>query len=58
MNQRGDERLAYIPKRDNFEITKTQQAKHWYKDDFFANELFNGLNPVTVKVVKDLKDIH
>jgi hypothetical protein len=47
----ADENLTYLPQTDKFEIVKTVNSKNWYKDDFFVNELFNGCNPVSIRVV-------
>ena len=52
-----DEMLCYIPDVERWDIVKNVNFKNWYKDDFFANELFNGLNPYTVKVVETVEDI-
>jgi len=52
-----DEMLCYIPDVERWDIVKNVNFKNWYKDDFFANELFNGLNPYTVRVVETVEHI-
>ena len=52
-----DEMLCYIPCEERWNIVKEVNHKVWFKDDFFANELFNGLNPYTVQVVKSPKEL-
>ena len=47
-----DEMLCYIPDVHRWSIVKEVNIKFWYRDDFFANELFNGLNPYSVHLVK------
>lgn len=34
-------------------------AEHWPSDEYFCHELFNGVNPFTIRVVNDVRtDIH
>jgi len=42
--------LPFIPKGNKYDIVETV-AKNWYNDDFFCNELFNGMNPYTIRVI-------
>ena len=39
-----------MPKGDKWDLVKLA-AEHWYDDQYFCNELFNGCNPFTIKVV-------
>ena len=40
----------FMPKGSKWDVVKTY-AENWYKDEFFANELFNGCNPHIIQVV-------
>jgi hypothetical protein len=40
----------FLPNGTKYECI-AKVAKHWYEDEFFANELFNGCNPYTVKKI-------
>ncbi len=42
--------LPFIPKGEKFDIVK-MAAQHWYTDEYFCNELFNGCNPFTIRQV-------
>jgi len=42
----------FLPKGSKYAPVKIV-ADNWYKDDFFCNELFNGCNPFTIRVIKE-----
>jgi len=42
--------LPFVPKGDKFDMVK-MVADNWYNDEFFCNELFNGCNPFTIRLV-------
>lgn len=43
--------IPFIPKGEKFDIVK-MAADNWYTDQYFCNELFNGCNPYTIRVVE------
>lgn len=53
-----DENLAYLPQVEKYKIVGEVNALHWSEDDFFVNEIFNGCNPLSVRVVTDLSQLH
>lgn len=48
--------IPFLPKADKYDIVKIA-AENWHTDKYFCNELFNGCNPYTIKVVK-AHDVH
>lgn len=52
-----DQFLAFLPKDRRWDEVRTIVAQYWNEDEFFATELFNGVNPYTVKIAKPA-DVH
>jgi hypothetical protein len=50
-----DEYLAYNPNLDKFKIVKDVNAQHWSEDAFFVHEIFNGCNPMSVRLIDKSK---
>lgn len=40
-----DQYLAFVPDHKRFDYVKEVVAKNWHDDEFFCNELLNGVNP-------------
>lgn len=43
--------IPFIPKGDKFDIVE-MAARYWYTDKYFCNELFNGCNPYTIRLIE------
>lgn len=46
--------LPFLPPGNKFDIVK-MAADNWYTDKYFCNELFNGCNPYTIRVIEPSK---
>jgi hypothetical protein len=53
----GDQFLAFLPHDQVWDEVRNIVANYWNEDEFFANELFNGVNPFTVTVA-DPNNVH
>lgn len=48
----GDQFLAFLPKDKRWDEVRNVVSQYWNEDEFFANELFNGVNPFTIKIAR------